>query len=104
MRKQYYFRKSPRGLLAWDVDRLVALTSEFARRQVPLSSIRELGESVFGADEPPTWRALVAHVQLIDASVWTHAADQTISGHVYHTFTVPAAQLLIDSHVTTNLV
>lgn len=22
MRKQYYFRDSPRGLLAWDVDRL----------------------------------------------------------------------------------
>ena len=68
MRKQYYFRPSPAGLLAWDVDRLVRLTRGFPVRAVPLAAIRELDEPVFGDDEPPTWRALVAHVQLMDAA------------------------------------
>lgn len=32
MRKQYYFRSSPTGLLAWDVDRLLQLSGEFPVR------------------------------------------------------------------------
>ncbi|HEX4824185.1 MAG TPA: hypothetical protein VFV19_07710 [Candidatus Polarisedimenticolaceae bacterium] len=63
MRKQYYFRKSPRGLLAWDVDRLVRLTSSFPKKLVPLKAIRELDEAW---SNPPTWRAMVEHVRLID--------------------------------------
>lgn len=66
MRKQYFFRPSPQGLLAWDVDRLVALSREFPRQRVPLAEIRELDEPVFGNDEPATWRTLVAHVRLMD--------------------------------------
>ena len=66
MRKQYYFRPSPDGLRAWDVDRLVHLARDFPVRAVPLSAIRELDEAVFGEDEPPTWRSLVAHVRLMD--------------------------------------
>ena len=68
MRKQYYFRQSTRGLLAWDVDRLVALTSNFPRRQVPLSAIRELDHPWHGDDESPTWRSLLPHLELIDAA------------------------------------
>jgi hypothetical protein len=68
MRKQYYFRQSPRGLLAWDVDRLVHLTRDFPVRAVPLAQIRELDAPVTGDDEPPTWRALVAHLELLDAA------------------------------------
>lgn len=68
LRKQYYFRPSPEGLLAWDVDRLVELTREFPRRRVPLEQIRELNEPVFGAEEPATWQSLLAHVRLMDAS------------------------------------
>lgn len=68
MRKQYYFRASPRGLLAWDVDRLVQLTRSFPVRAVPLSEIRELDLPVFGDEEPPTWRSFVAHVQLLEAA------------------------------------
>jgi len=69
MRKQYYFRQSRQGLLAWDVDRLVALGRDLPVLQVPLSDIRELGEP-FSAefDEPPTWRSIVEHVQLIDTA------------------------------------
>jgi hypothetical protein len=44
MRKQYYFRPSERGLLAWDVDRLVRLSKRFPRIHVPLTAIRELDE------------------------------------------------------------
>jgi hypothetical protein len=68
VRKQYYFRDSPRGLLAWDVDRLVTLTQNFPRRQVPLTSIQELDDQWSGNDGPRSWRSLVEHIQLIDAA------------------------------------
>jgi hypothetical protein len=68
MRKQYYFRASPRGLLAWDVDRLVNLTRDLPVRAVPLTEIREIDERVFGDEEPPTWRSFVGHVQLMEAA------------------------------------
>jgi hypothetical protein len=65
MRKQYYFRQSDRGLLAWDVDRLVELSRDLPRKHVPLVQIRELDEVWHGDDERPTWRAMLAHVRLI---------------------------------------
>ena len=66
MRKQYYFRPSPRGLLAWDVDRLVELSRDFPRRQVPLAGLRELDEPWSGDDERQTWRAMIDHIRLIN--------------------------------------
>ena len=66
MRKQYYFRPSDRGLLVWDVDRLVALTKSFPQIQVQLSSVRELDEAFHSDDEPSTWRAMVDHVRLMN--------------------------------------
>ena len=66
MRKQYYFRPSDRGLLAWDVDRLVQLSSRLPRRHVLLSDIRELDEEWVSAEERPTWRSLVSHLRLIE--------------------------------------
>jgi hypothetical protein len=69
MRKQYYFRPSERGLMAWDVDRLAALTREFPRIQIPLSAIQELDEPFwFGFGNSPTCRAVVEHARLIDAA------------------------------------
>jgi hypothetical protein len=68
VRKQYCFRPSARGLLAWDVDRLVALTSNLPRRKVALSEIRELDQPWHGDDETPTWRSMLAHLELIDAA------------------------------------
>lgn len=65
MRKQYYFRPSPNGLLAWDVDRLVALSRDLPVQAVPFAEIRELDEPVFGEDEAPTWRSFAAHVRLV---------------------------------------
>ena len=66
VRKQYYFRPSSRGLLAWDVDRLVQLSSHLPRKHVPLSTVRELDETCFGEEEPLTWRTMLEHMKLID--------------------------------------
>lgn len=68
MRQQYYFRPSNRGLLAWDVNRLVALAARLPRKMIPLTAIRELDDAWAGAAEPRTWRALVEHMKLIDAA------------------------------------
>jgi len=66
MRKQYFFRASSRGLVAWDVDHLIALTQDLPRQRVALEDIRELDEPLFGPGEPATWRSLLAHVRLMD--------------------------------------
>jgi len=66
VRKQYYFRPSSGGLLAWDVDRLVRLSSTLPRKHIPLSKLRALDEVWFGEDERPTWRAMLEHMKLID--------------------------------------
>jgi hypothetical protein len=66
MRKQYYFRRSSRGILAWDVDHLIQLSEALPRKFVPLAQIRELDEAWVGEDERPTWRALLEHLRLIE--------------------------------------
>lgn len=48
VRKQYHFRASPRGLLAWDVDRLVDLAKDLPHQRVPLSHSREIDEPYGG--------------------------------------------------------
>jgi hypothetical protein len=66
MRKQYHLRRSPAGLLAWDVDRLVDLTRDLSPREVPLTQIRELDEAFwFGGDSIPTCRSVADHARLI---------------------------------------
>ena len=64
MRKQYYFRPSGRGVLAWDVDRLVELSRDLPRKHVALAQIREFDEPWDG-EESITWRSLLEHMQLI---------------------------------------
>ncbi len=56
--------------MAWDVDRLVALTRTFPRNQIPLSAIRELTTNRFwfGLGTIPTCRAVVEHARLIEAA------------------------------------
>jgi hypothetical protein len=69
MRKQYYFRQSSRGLLAWDVDRLVALSRDFPVLHVPLTDIREIGEPFSSeAGETASWRSMVEHIRLIETA------------------------------------
>ena len=69
MRKQYYFRSSERGLLAWDVDRLITRSKQFPRIHIPLSCIRELDEAFASEHEGAlTWRDVIEHVRLIQES------------------------------------
>jgi hypothetical protein len=68
MRKQYHFRHSERGLLAWDVDRLVELSAGFMPIDVPLSEIRELDETFWFDQESdaPTCRRVALHAKLMN--------------------------------------
>ena len=66
VRKQYFFRPSPRGLLAWDVDRLIELSKDFQRRTIRIDEIGELDREWHGEDGPPTWRQMIGHMQLIN--------------------------------------
>jgi hypothetical protein len=67
MRKQYHLRHSERGLLAWDVHRLVELVSMLPPIDLPLSDIKELDEPFwFGPEgDVPTCRRVAEHARLI---------------------------------------
>lgn len=67
MRKQYHFRPSERGLLAWDVDRLVEQSECLPHEDVPLSEIRELDEPYWYGlgDDQPTCRDVADHARLM---------------------------------------
>ena len=70
MRKQYHFWPSDRGLQAWDVERLIALSRDLPRRRVALGEIREIDE-VYRFDDDyqrPTCRAVLEHMGYIDAA------------------------------------
>jgi hypothetical protein len=67
MRTQYHFRRSPDGLRAWDVHRLVERSRTLVRERVPLSAIRELDE-IYWANENTrqlTCREIVDHARLM---------------------------------------
>jgi hypothetical protein len=69
MRKQYHSRPSERGRLIWDVDRLILLSKDLPRIQVPLTAIRELDEPFwFSRGAAPTCRAVMEHARLMEAA------------------------------------
>lgn len=82
MRKQYYFRPSPAGLLAWDVDRLVELSRNLTVREVPLTEIQEIDAALFGADEAPTWRSFAAHCRLVQEADLRYPIIRAANGAV----------------------
>ena len=45
IRLQYHFRKSPGGILAWDVRKLIRFAQSIQAEEVSLSSIKEVDES-----------------------------------------------------------
>ena len=89
MCKQYYFSPSPRGLLAWDVDRLVELAAHLPRKRIPLSQVRELDANWTGDDEPFTWRTLVEHVRLMDEADLSYPIILSATGAVMDGRSVP---------------
>lgn len=82
MRKQYYFRPSGRGLLAWDVDRLVHLSSALPTKRVRLRDIRELDHEWGSDTEKHTWRELIQHVALIEAADLSYPIILSAAGDV----------------------
>ena len=69
MRKQYHFWPSAGGLMAWDVERLIALSKGLPPTRVALSSIREIDEVYWfdDAKQRPTCRKVLEHMNLINA-------------------------------------
>lgn len=67
MRAQYHFRPSERGLLAWDVRRLVMLTQDLPVNSVSLVDIRELDRNYWYGQttDNPTCRSIVEHCRLM---------------------------------------
>ena len=82
MRKQYYFRPSSAGVLAWDIDRLVQLSDSLPRKRIALGSIRELDEVWCGDDDPPTWRSMLSHIPLMDETDLSYPIIVSASGAV----------------------
>jgi hypothetical protein len=82
VRKQYYFRQDVRGLLAWDVHRLVALSAGLPRHRVPLDQIEELDAVWFGHDDQPTWRAMIEHMRLVAEADLSYPIILSSSGAV----------------------
>jgi hypothetical protein len=67
MRKQYHFSPGPRGLDAWDVDRLIRLAADLPVADVALDSIWELDTPYWSmpGDGPTTVRQVVTHMRLV---------------------------------------
>ena len=74
VRAQYFSRQSNRGLLAWDVRRLIDLSRDLPVEQLNISEIAEIDEAHWYACEgdSPTCRSLLGHMQLIDKADLTY--------------------------------
>lgn len=84
LRKQYSFWPSERGLLAWDVHRLIVLSRSLPIVEVPIEEIFEYDEAYWYGDpvERPTVRSLVEHMKLIEAATFEHPILLGASGRV----------------------
>lgn len=83
MHKQYHFQKNAHGLCAWDIDRLIGLSTSLPRRRVALQAIRELDEAYwFEHEVAPTCRAVVQHMSLIEEADLSHPVILSSDGRV----------------------
>jgi hypothetical protein len=83
VRKQYHFWPGEEGFDAWDVDRLISLSRDLQPAHVAIDAIDEI-DSVYWFDEdnPPTVRAVVQHVKLIDEVDPAHPVILSAEGRV----------------------
>lgn len=66
LRQQYHFRESDKGLMSWNVLRLIELTSKLQVKLIPLTQIQELDEQFwYGPGTRPTCRSVAEHAKLI---------------------------------------
>ena len=82
MRKQYFFRQSERGLLSWDVHRLVQLSHDLQPKRIPLSQIRELYSLWTGDSDKPTWKEFIQHMALVNAADLSYPIILSTTGEV----------------------
>lgn len=89
MRKQYHFRKSPAGLQAWDVDKLIALTVDLQAETIPLAAIKEFDQNYWydAEGDTPSCRSIAEHMRLV------HEADLS-----YPIIICPAGQIMDGMH------
>jgi len=68
MRKQYHFRKSETGILAWDVHRLIELVKGLPVIEIPLSKIDEFDQEFWFeiGGSKPTCRNIAEHMKLVN--------------------------------------
>ena len=68
MRKQYHSRLVGQDRHVWDVHRLVRLSADLPRRDLPVDEIAEIDENWWYAGEGdiPTPRSIAAHMTLVD--------------------------------------
>jgi hypothetical protein len=66
MHMQYHPQQTSKGLLVWNVRRLIRLAADLPIRLVPLSEIWELDHvRWFDDGKPPTCRELLEHMRLV---------------------------------------
>ena len=84
MRRQYHLRNSERGLLAWDVHRLIEPSAALEIIDVPLRDIRELDEPYWlGAEgDVATCRRIAEHARLISEVTFDHPILLDADGRV----------------------
>ena len=84
LRKQYSFAHSERGLLAWDVHRLIVLSRTLPIVEVDLDEIFEYDEVYWYSDGDvrPTVRDFVEHMKLIESATFEHPILLGASGRV----------------------
>lgn len=82
-RAQYHFRRSPVGLCAWDVRKLIEFSRALPVLAVPLAEIRELDEPYWAGDgHAMTCREVVEHARLIDECDLAHPVILSSDGRV----------------------
>ena len=84
MRQQYHFRPTKKGVLIWDVHRLVELTKDLPIIEIPVCEIRELDETFWfdGNNDLPTCRRIALHAKLINETDLAYPIILSQDGHV----------------------
>jgi hypothetical protein len=67
VRKQYHFWPGDKGTDAWDVERLIRLSTGLPVREVSLETIKDVDSDYWfaGSSEFPTVRKIVEHFRLV---------------------------------------
>ena len=83
MRAQYNFWPGARGLDAWDVRRLIRLSSSLPVRMIPLADLAEIDDAYwYNFGEKPTVRSVAEHAKLISEVDPSYAIILATSGRV----------------------